>query len=52
MGDKEFLLGYLTLADFYLHIIMKNYKSLSKGMGVKDEFAEYENLKKHLERIY
>lgn len=45
-------MGYLTLADFKLHFVMKNYINTCSLLKVEDEFQKYDNLKKHLESVY
>lgn len=44
LGKKQYLLGYLTYVDFFLHILMKNYAEASQVLEVQDEFGKYENL--------
>lgn len=51
MGKKEFLLGYLTLADFELAHCYELYEWICGNCGVKNPFKYFPNLKSIRNRI-
>ena len=51
LGEKEFLLGYITYADFRLFIIVHLYTQIAKALKLESGLDKHPNLVKHKERI-
>ena len=52
LGDKEFLLGYLTYADLHQAYIIMFCRSVVLSLELEDPFANYPNLLQHAKRVY
>ena len=46
LGDKEFFLGHVTLADFYYAYFSRFFQAVAKAVGVESPFDRHDNLKK------
>ena len=51
LGEKEFLLGYITYADFILSTNLHLYIQITKALNLESVLAKYPNLLKHYEHI-
>ena len=51
LGDKEYLIGYLTWADFLMADLYNFSDSLARGAGFESPFGQHANLKAHMHRI-
>ena len=52
LGEKEFLLGYLTYADLNLAFRVLFMRSFILSLDLEDPFLKYPNLLQHSKRIY
>ncbi len=51
LGEKEYLLGYLTYADFLLAYLVEITTAITKSLGVECPWCKYKNISEHTKRI-
>ncbi len=51
LGEKDYLLGYLTYADFHLAYLIEFTTALTKSLGIECPWCKYKNLGEFIKRI-
>ena len=52
LGDNEFLIGYLTYADFKLAYYTRYFRNIALSFDLADPYANYPNILAHAKRFY